>query len=57
MTFERGAIRVKLHNARLKGWRTKSNAFTGKWLTIKTNVCPVWGIKARAAWRAKEKGE
>lgn len=30
---------------------------TGKWLTIKTNVCPVWGIKARAAWRAKEKGE
>jgi hypothetical protein len=34
----------------------KLNKCTEKYMTIKTNICPVWGIRARAAvgYRIKE---
>lgn len=53
-TFRRRR-RTKLLRAKLDRNQLRSGRWTDKWLTIKTNVCPMWGIKARAAMRAEGK--
>jgi hypothetical protein len=42
----------KLQRAGLTRNRLRSDRYTAKWMTIKTNVCPVWGLRQRAAMRA-----
>ena len=47
--------RIKLLRAKLAYRQIRCDRYTAKWLTIKTNVCPVWGLRARAAMRAEGK--
>jgi len=48
-----GRAKAKLKRRGLFQNYRKLGGCTDKWLTIKTNVCPVWGLKARAAMRAQ----
>jgi hypothetical protein len=57
ISWSLGAVRVRLYNAKMKSRQRYLSRCTSKWLTIKTNVCPVWGLKARAAMRAQEQGK